>query len=537
MEEHSEKGATCTDDGNIQYWECTDIACGKLFKDEAGYSVISLEDTVIPATGIHYSTGNWVSDDKVHWHLCDECDEKIDISKHSEEIRDPEKPGYTGDTYCSVCDRKLADGEEIPSTHEHSYSEATCVSPKTCSCGHTIGEKDMTNHVGGTYLDGKKDPSDTEDGYTGDTYCKGCHTLLEKGEVIPKHEHEAIGGWFSDGNYHWHKCECGKIIDKDEHTESDWIIESEATEVKGGVRYKVCTVCGYETIRELTPATGTDIDEWYMMLAQLMNRKFTIVADKTTGGSITGEGKSTVKFSNSKTYYITPDEGYEIEAVYVNGKNVGPVSEYTFKNIRKDNKISVVFKKIVWENPFNDVADDAEYIDAIQYVYENGLFVGVSETEPLFAPDVTMTRAMFVTVLGRLAGVDTAYYNSSASVFDDVVEGEWYAPYVQWAAENGIILGYGDGTFGVKNEITVEQAAVIIARYSKYVSKYSESDYSLNNYIDGSKVSSWASEEMKWAIDNEVYCGVDAMLEPQKKAPRSMIAVMIYNYAMQFIEK
>ncbi|MBE6599189.1 MAG: hypothetical protein E7638_07090 [Ruminococcaceae bacterium] len=186
-----------------------------------------------------------------------------------------------------------------------------------------------------------------------------------------------------------------------------------------------------------------------------------------------------------------------------------------------------------WVNPFVDVKASASYYNAIRFVYENGLFKGVSDTE--FEPDTTMTRAMFVTVLGRLEGVDTRYFSTGCS-FDDVVEGEWYHPYVEWASEKGIVQGYGDGKFGVDDEITIEQAAVIIARYAKHAGEYKASNASLTAYSDGANTADWALAEMKWAVANGVYTGTSGKLNPQNPASRALVAVMLHNYVSVFTD-
>lgn len=183
-----------------------------------------------------------------------------------------------------------------------------------------------------------------------------------------------------------------------------------------------------------------------------------------------------------------------------------------------------------WVNPFVDIKNTDSYYNAIQFVYENGLFKGVSDTE--FAPETTMTRAMFVTVLGRLAGVDVMYFTGSS--FDDVVLNEWYAPYVEWASEYGIVNGYGDGRFGVNDKITVEQAAVIMARYAEYIGLSTSSDMTLNHYQDSEKVSSWAVEHMKWAVENKIYSGDNYYLSPQSPAKRSLVAEIIFSFVSKF---
>ncbi len=184
-----------------------------------------------------------------------------------------------------------------------------------------------------------------------------------------------------------------------------------------------------------------------------------------------------------------------------------------------------------WENPFTDVKEDEPYYDAVAFVTEKGLFKGTSETE--FSPEMSMTRSMFVTVLGRLAGIDTAEYEGSA--FTDVEEKIWYAPFVAWAVENKIVLGYDDGTFGADDEITVEQAAVILARYAKFVKVYEAGDAALDAYQDAENISAWAEEDVLWALESNVYTAVDGEIRPQALTQRSLIAVMLYNFTNQLL--
>lgn len=179
-----------------------------------------------------------------------------------------------------------------------------------------------------------------------------------------------------------------------------------------------------------------------------------------------------------------------------------------------------------WINPFKDIYAADSYYDAIRYVYENGLFKGVSAVE--FAPAVTMTRAMFVTVLGRMAGVDTRYFEGNS--FTDVVSGEWYAPYVEWAAAYGIVQGYGNGIFGINDRITVEQASAILARYADYIGISTETAGTLNAFADAGDVSGWAVENMKWVVTSGIYTGESGRLNPKTPASRALVAEMLYNF-------
>lgn len=188
-----------------------------------------------------------------------------------------------------------------------------------------------------------------------------------------------------------------------------------------------------------------------------------------------------------------------------------------------------------WINPFYDVSEADVFYDAVRFVCENGLFNGVSEH--LFAPELTMTRAMFVTVLGRMAGVEADF--SRQPSFTDTAAGVWYSPYVDWAAENGYILGYGNGLFGPDDPVTREQAALITARMAASegfavsspmdLSVY-DSVYDPVNDLDD-PVSPWARDAVAWTLDQGLYPMEDGRLLPQAPAPRSFVARMLAGYA------
>ena len=110
---------------------------------------------------------------------------------------------------------------------------------------------------------------------------------------------------------------------------------------------------------------------------------------------------------------------------------------------------------------FEDVTPSAWFYDAVMYVKQNGLFSGTSIDR--FSPDATMSRAMFVTVLGRIAKMDASQYKTSA--FTDVQLGAWYAPYVQWATESGIASGTGSNRFSPDAAISREQMAMMTLKY------------------------------------------------------------------------
>lgn len=139
---------------------------------------------------------------------------------------------------------------------------------------------------------------------------------------------------------------------------------------------------------------------------------------------------------------------------------------------------------------FTDVNESDWFYDDVNEAVSRGLFIGVSEDR--FEPEGTMTRAMAVTVLGRMEQVNPGQYLGTGG-FTDVEAGSWYAPYVAWAAENAIVNGVGDRRFDPDGEITREQYATILVRYFNYKGITLEQDITTSpNDLSG--VSSWAKE-------------------------------------------
>lgn len=176
---------------------------------------------------------------------------------------------------------------------------------------------------------------------------------------------------------------------------------------------------------------------------------------------------------------------------------------------------------------FSDVAADSWYFDAVNYVAENGYFSGTSGTT--FSPLAEMTRGMFVTVLGRLHGVDASQY--AACGFSDVDAGKYYAPYVEWASENGIVAGTGGGLFDPDGMITREQMAVIMYNYVAFTGGDVAADKSrFDSFADRTTVSSWAENAMIWACEKELINGSGGMLTPQGYATRAQVAQIVMNF-------
>ncbi|MGN1001778.1 MAG: S-layer homology domain-containing protein [Oscillospiraceae bacterium] len=173
--------------------------------------------------------------------------------------------------------------------------------------------------------------------------------------------------------------------------------------------------------------------------------------------------------------------------------------------------------------PFEDVLVTDSCYDAVAWCYENGLFNGMSDTE--FAPDGSMTRAMFVTVLYRLAG-SPAQSTESVS-FRDLTQ-DWYISAVAWASELGLTSGYSETVFAPDDPVTREQAAVFLCRYAEiFGDRFALTEEDTAH----GPLSDWAREPVIWALSAGLFRGVtDAMAEPGSPAPRSLLASALANY-------
>ncbi len=190
-------------------------------------------------------------------------------------------------------------------------------------------------------------------------------------------------------------------------------------------------------------------------------------------------------------------------------KEVNDIEREKRKNMKNKKIISVVLAaamlvgSLVFTFPassadtphlFTDVKDGAYYVDAVSYVYKNGLMNGTTATT--FEPTTAMSRAMFTTVLGRMCGVsDDA---SATDSFTDTDKNTWYSPFVGWANDAGIMNGY-DGKFRPNDPITRQEAAVCVSRLITYLDTMLDyTDLSPDAYRDADSIAKdWAIEHVE----------------------------------------
>lgn len=190
------------------------------------------------------------------------------------------------------------------------------------------------------------------------------------------------------------------------------------------------------------------------------------------GGSIFPADTLRVEKGYDAVFRITPDEGYAIDDIIVDGKSVGAVKSYTFTDVRRDHTIEVIFApkadepisddKENADSPinFSDVPAGSWFEKAVAWALENDITSGISST--LFAPDAGCTRAQAVTFLWRAHGSPSPSHDKLP--FVDVPEDSYYRTAVLWALENGITSGTSESTFAPDQLCTRAQIVTFIWR-------------------------------------------------------------------------
>ena len=172
---------------------------------------------------------------------------------------------------------------------------------------------------------------------------------------------------------------------------------------------------------------------------------------------------------------------------------------------------------------FSDVPSTSWAAEAVTFASARELFNGTSETT--FSPDQTTSRAMVATVLYRLEGQPD---QALTDVYGDVSDDAWYADSVAWAAENGIVNGYGDGQFGPNDSVTREQFVVMLWRY---VGSPKATGHDLAAFTDGDQISGYALEALCWAVESGVLNGNgNGQLTPGGTATRAEAAQILKNF-------
>ena len=175
--------------------------------------------------------------------------------------------------------------------------------------------------------------------------------------------------------------------------------------------------------------------------------------------------------------------------------------------------------------PFTDVTNHWAY-SAIKRVYTRGWMVGMDEKT--FAPDQQLSRAMLAVILYAMAGEPAV---TGEGPFTDVPAGCWYTDAIVWAAQNGIVCGFGDGTFRPNEAVTRAQAAVMLYGYAAFTGADVTARADLSAYSDAGQIPAWAMDAMQWANARRLIVGRDSShLAPNGGATRAEMAAILSAY-------
>ena len=254
---------------------------------------------------------------------------------------------------------------------------------------------------------------------------------------------------------------------------------------------------------------------------------YTIKATAGAGGSISPSGNVSVREGRDQTFTITPDKGYAVSNVKIDGKSIGAVKSYTFENVKKSHTIEVVFMKANG-NPqtgvFVDVATGSYYEDAVDWAVENGITKGTDDTH--FSPDGICTRAQAVTFLWRAAGSPEP--ETRAMPFTDVPVGSYYYDAVLWAVENGITKGTSDTTFTPNMTCTRAQIVAFLWRSEK-----SPAAGTANPFADV-KSTAYYADAVLWAVKENITKGTtNTTFSPDADCTRAQIVTFLYRFTVE----
>ncbi len=468
-------------------------------------------------------------------HHCTRCDEKTDITEipatgHSfvwvvDTPATEDAPGVQHEE-CSICGYKQNENTEIPQlphvhtgiTH-HEAVTATCHQPGTieywtCSSDKCAGKYysdanctaqittittaiDPNNHDGGTEIKNAVKATCNTDGYTGDTYCLGCGTLLSKGTVIAATGHTGVvtkeakaptcteAGWTEEI-----RCSiCDEILQPSEpiaalgHSFTNYISDNNATCTENGTETAICDRCDATDTREIeNSAFGHDYHEKRV------------------------------------------EPGYSHE---------GMIQQVCARC--DDVSSSVSIPALIIEETLADVANGQWFTPYIAYCLDTELMKGQGDKDAAgreyFRPENSMTRAELVTVLYNMEGQPPVQFEA---IFDDVTSEKWFATQVTWASQNGLVFGTADKIFEPDTPISRQDLATILYRYAvdyKGIEMNVENvDALLGAFSDADRVGNYAKVAMAAMNQAGVITGDGDRLKPQENATRAEVASMLSRY-------
>ena len=244
---------------------------------------------------------------------------------------------------------------------------------------------------------------------------------------------------------------------------------------------------------------------------------YIIRATAGAGGSITPSGDVSVRAGANQTFTITPNRGYAVSDVKIDGRSIGAVRSYTFENISASHTIEVQFRV---RSSFVDVPSGSYYEDAVDWAVANGITTGMDAAH--FSPDGICTRAQAVTFLWRAAGRPAP--ESRTMPFTDVPADSYYYDAVLWAVENGITKGTSSTTFSPDDTCTRAQIVTFLWR-----SEQSPAAGSSNPFTDVS-ADAYYADAVLWAVKEAITTGTTrTTFSPDAECTRAQIVTFLWR--------
>lgn len=223
----------------------------------------------------------------------------------------------------------------------------------------------------------------------------------------------------------------------------------------------------------------------------------------------------TTESGNTATVTTQPDGGREIEVKTPSGEVVAKVDLPADPGEGKK---------------FADVKSGTWFETAVDKATAYGLFDGTSETT--FSPNTGMNRGMVAQVLYNLSG--TPGYGRGSGAFSDVSGGAWYKDAVDWASRSGVVAGVSETSYAPGRAVTREQLVTMLYRYAKAIGADASSSTEISNFPDGSAVSDYAQEAVKWAVAEKFISGRASggkdYIAPQGTATRAEVAAILSSF-------
>ena len=271
----------------------------------------------------------------------------------------------------------------------------------------------------------------------------------------------------------------------------------------------------YDALTETQKALVTN----YETLTAAEKTYASLVADRDAAKAVTD--------LIAKLGTVTLDSGDAIQAARKAYDALTDAQKALVTNYETLTAAEAAYAALTAKLPFEDVREGDWFYQDVLYAYQNHLFYGVSDTR--FGPNESMTRAMLVAVLYRMAGSPAV---TGTPAFTDVAPNAYYASAVIWANANDVATGYGNGVFGVNDRITREQMASMLQRYARLQGVDVGARANLASFTDEAAVSAWARDAMSWAVAQGLIYGRTATtLVPAGTATRAEVAAILARFS------